>query len=75
MVWACHETQRHTSIAHNVMHGRTPRNRRKDRPRTTWLQNIQDWTNPKVTQAVQEANNRTAWNKRVATTSALLRPE
>jgi len=47
------------------MQGRTPGARRRGKPRTTWMDNINTWTGLSVEESVKTTEDRDTWRKYV----------
>eukprot|EP00794_Sanderia_malayensis_P013516 gene13516-biopygen10785 len=61
--WFGHVTRRPGTLAHTVMHGRVDGQRGRGRPRRSWMEDVNIWTNEPVSVCVRMAENRDNWRK------------
>jgi len=63
--WFGHVTRRPGTLAHSIMHGSVEGTRKRGRPKTNWLGDIQRWTGKKITECIRLADDRAGWKREV----------
>ena len=73
--WFGHVTRNNDilPLANNIINGRAPGKRGRGRPRVTWIENITDYNELSAIEAVEAAQDRINWKKRVEDSTVLLR--
>ena len=64
-----HVARQRESLKRDITLGMISGNRRRARPRTSWMSNIVEWTGMNVAAAFQKAQDRIGWRNMIYTTS------
>ena len=54
-------TKRHSSLCKTVLEGKVEGTRSRGRQRTTWIDNIKEWTSLSIQECTRKASNRDGW--------------
>ena len=65
---------RKNGMKNRLMRGKMEGNRRRDRPATTWFQDLKEWTKLGIAAAPQLVNDRERWRKIIKVTAAQIAP-
>jgi len=61
IIWSHHEETRKRKHKEEIMEGIMPGARRRGRPRTAWMDNINTWRGISVEESIRMTENRDKW--------------